>query len=249
MKNHHLNAVVFGATVAAIAFTLLSSRLTGATPAPKAIVSYPGGSAQTNPNAPFFATVAAAIKGDGTDAAATPIPAVVGNSHRDEPLPGWLPAGVLSWEAEIHEASNAVDLDPLALAAVMAVECPSGDTNCRSSVGAMSLGQIMPDTATFIQNASGIPCAGDPWDGATSLRCAAWYYMLCLKTAGALWSKDNERAAIGVAASGYNGGPGFIPEMVARVRAGADPCDTGRYEEMRKHCAGVLAVWDRSGRK
>ena len=165
------------------------------------------------------------------------------------PLPAWLPAGVLSWEAEIREASAEAGLDPLALAAVMATECPSGNARCLSPAGARGLLQVMPETAKQIQVATGFPCADDPFDGLTSLRCGAWYLVECLKASNELWRPGIEGPSLGVAAAGYNGGPGFIPGMVAKIRAGSGVCESHPYAESRRECQQVLDVWHRAGRK
>lgn len=180
---------------------------------------------------------------------AGPLPTALPTPNHAAPLPSWLPAGVLSWEAEIRTASSEAGLDPLALAAVMATECPSGNDRCLSPAGARGLLQVMPETARHIQLATGIPCADNPFDGLTSLRCGAWYLVECLKAANDLWQHGVEGPALGVAAAGYNGGPGFIPGMVAKVRAGSGVCESHPYAESRRECQQVLDVWHRAGRK
>ena len=75
------------------------------------------------------------------------------------PLPTWLPAGVLSWEAEIHEASERAGLDPLMLAILVSIECPSGNPECGSYMGAHGLAQFMPGTAAAVEARSGLPCS------------------------------------------------------------------------------------------
>jgi len=180
---------------------------------------------------------------------AGPLSTVAPTADHSEPLPRWLPAGVLSWEAEIRAASSEAGLDPLALAAVMATECPSGNERCLSSAGAMGLLQVMPDTAKYIQSVTGFPCLSNPFDGLTSLRCGAWYLVECLKASNDLWLHGVEGPALGVAAAGYNGGPGFIPGMVAKIKAGSGVCESHPYAESRRECQQVLDVWHRAGRK
>ena len=172
------------------------------------------------------------------------------------PLPTWLPAGVLGWEAEIHEAAARVDLDPLALAILVSIECPSGNPRCLSSVGARGLTQVMPKTARHIQDATGLPCADNPFDGATSLRCGAWYLRECMRLGSALWAPGREAETIGAAGIGYNAGPGRIAGVVAHVKGGGAACaapppddfSLENWQQPLSWCRQALDMWRRAGR-
>lgn len=139
-------------------------------------------------------------------------------------LPDWLPAGVRAHSALIHQAAADVGLDPLALALLQSVECPSGDAACTSVSGARGLAQVMPGTATGIEAATGYPCTSQAHDPLTSLRCGGWYFAQRLKSAGAIWRDGDEAPALGAAGIGYNAGPLYIPQVVAHVQAGGEVC-------------------------
>ncbi len=135
------------------------------------------------------------------------------------PLPTWLPAGVLRWEAEIHAAAAEAGLDPLALAILVSIECPSGNPNCGSYAGAVGLSQFMPGTADAVGQRSGIPC-WNRTDPAVSLRCGAYHFVELLSMCGAVWQDGRESPALACAGAGYNAGPGYIPAMVRHIQAG-----------------------------
>ncbi len=165
------------------------------------------------------------------------------------PLPTWLPAGVLAYESEIRQAAADVGLDPLALAILAAIECPSGNSGCTSYVGARGLAQVMPGTATLIEGATGYPCRAQAHDPLTSLRCGGWYYVQALRAASPLWSPGHEADALGAAGIGYNGGPGLIPGVVAHVQAGGAVCDAPVPAESRRWCTMARDMWTRAGRQ
>lgn len=169
-------------------------------------------------------------------------------ARASEPLPEWLPAGVLMHEAVIREAAAAVGLDPLALAILQSIECPSGNPECRSGVGATGLGQVMPATAAEIQGVTGYPCVTQATDPLISLKCGGWYLVQRLKDASSLWSEDSESAALGAAGIGYSAGPGRIPVVVAYARAGGYVCDAPVPAESQKWCNMFIEAWHRSGR-
>lgn len=180
------------------------------------------------------------------DALATPLP----TPNMRAPLPTWLPAGVLMWEDEIREASARVQLDPLALAILVAIECPSGNAGCRSHIDppAVGLTQFMPGTADAVELRSGLPCS-DRTDGPTSLRCGAYHLVELLSMCGALWRQDAEGDALACAGTGYSAGPGYIPAMKAHIRAGGDPRTAPIPAETRLWVSKALDMWTRAGRQ
>ena len=165
------------------------------------------------------------------------------------PLPTWLPAGVLGWEAEIHEAAARVDLDPLALAILVSIECPSGNQNCRSHIEppAVGLTQFMPGTAAAVEQRSGLPCS-DRADGVTSLRCGAYHLVELLSMCSALWAEGREANALACAGTGYSAGAGYIPAFRRHVLAGGDPRTAPIPAETRLWVSKALDMWRRAGR-
>lgn len=218
-----------------------------------------GGAAVTDPSAPFFSTVAASIGQDlstetpraSSPAATSELPQAAAVSRVGEPLPRTFPPGVLLWEEQIQQAAKELGIDPAAIAAVMTAECPSGNQNCTSSVGAMGLMQVMPGTARGIAAASGFGCSANPYDPMTSIRCGAHYFIGCMRAAARLWRPGHEVDMIGAAAAGYNGGPGYIPSIVAGKLAnpGASVCNFAPFSESRKHCRIVTEAWLAAGRR
>lgn len=170
-------------------------------------------------------------------------------ARASEPLPEWLPSGVLRHEAVIREAAAAVGLDPLALAILTSIECPVGDPACRSWVGATGLTQIMPGTAAYIQGATGYPCITQATDPLTSLKCGSWYFLECLRTVGALWQEDSESAALGAAGVAYNWGPGNVGPVVRYAQQGGYVCDGPMPAESKSWCMQMVTAWDRAGRQ
>lgn len=165
------------------------------------------------------------------------------------PLPTWLPAGVLQYEAEIRQAARDVGLDPLALAILAAIECPSGNAGCTSYVGARGIAQIMPATAATLEMQTGYPCTSMPHDPLTSLRCGSSYYAQGLRAASALWTSGREVDAIGAAGIGYNGGNGLVPRVVAHVQAGGAVCDSPVPAESQRWCSMATDMWRKAGRQ
>lgn len=192
-----------------------------------------------------------------TQRALAPTPTPPPTADHSLPLPAWMPAGVLTHEATIHQVAAETGLDPLALAILVAIECVTGDPYCTSPDGARGLGQVMPGTAADIEAATGYPCTAQPYDPLTSLQCGGWYFVQAMRAAGALWSPDLERYAIGAAGIGYNSGPGNIPHVVRHVRAGGDPCTTPHpdsfsaqnWEQPLSWCRQALDMWARAGRQ
>lgn len=165
------------------------------------------------------------------------------------PLPTWLPAGVLQYEAEIRQAARDVGLDPLALAILAAIECPSGNAGCTSYVGARGLAQVMPATGVSIEAATGYPCSSQAHDPLTSLRCVGWYYVQCLRAAAPLWADGREVDAIGASGMLYNAGPGFASVVVRHVQAGGNVCEAPVPAESRRWCSMATNMWRKAGRQ
>lgn len=178
---------------------------------------------------------------------AGPLPTALPTPNHAAPLPSWLPAGVLSWEAEIRTASSEAGLDPLALAILMSIECPSGNANCGSFAGAVGLTQFMPATADAVESRSGIPCS-DRTDGETSLRCGAYHFVELLQSCSELWYHGREGNALACAGTGYSAGAGYIPAFKAHVQAGGDPRTAPIPSETRLWVSKALDMWTRAGR-
>lgn len=179
---------------------------------------------------------------------AGPLSTALPTADHAAPLPSWLPAGVLSWEAEIRTASREAGLDPLALAILMSIECPSGNANCGSWAGAVGLTQFMPATADAVESRSGIPCS-DRTDGPTSLRCGAYHFVELLQSCGSLWYHGREANALACAGTGYSAGAGYIPAFKAHVLAGGDPRTAPIPSETRLWVSKALDMWTRAGRQ
>lgn len=179
---------------------------------------------------------------------AGPLPTALPTPNHAAPLPSWLPAGVLSWEAEIRTASSEAGLDPLALAILMSIECPSGNEHCGSWAGAKGLTQFMPATADAVESRSGIPCS-DRTDGPTSLRCGAYHFVELLQSCSGLWYHGREGDALACAGTGYSAGAGYIPAFKAHVQAGGDPRTAPIPSETRLWVSKALDMWTKAGRK
>lgn len=250
------NAVWVGVAVFALAFVRLTAVQGGGLTNCVALTGHPGAVVC---NGRVLAAEAATVPtggqaaGELTDAfrkavtgAAAPRP----TANPQEPLPTWLPVGVLAWEDEIREASARVQLDPLALAILVAIECQSGNPGCRSHIDppAVGLAQFMSGTAAAVEQRSGLPCS-DRTDGPTSLRCGAYHLVELLSMCGALWRQDAEGDALACAGTGYSAGAGYIPAMKAHVRAGGDPRTAPIPAETRLWVSKALDMWRRAGRQ
>jgi len=165
------------------------------------------------------------------------------------PLPRTLPQGVLQYEPLIMEAAASVGLDPLALAALVSVECPSGNAGCTSpGIGAMGLTQFMPGTAAAVAQRSGLPCLAQAYDPETSLRCGAFHFVELLRQCADLWAPGLEGPALACAGSGYNAGPGTIGAFKAAIRSGVPVREAARYSETQRWVTLFLDVWEGAGR-
>jgi hypothetical protein len=238
-----MTAFRFGALTAAAALFYLVTR-----PVPGACVPLPGQPGATVCGGRVdrgLIAFAAAPEPTIETIVADPLPTV----DTDAPLPPWMPAGVLIHEVTIRQAARELGLDPLALAILAAIECPSGNAACTSYVGARGLAQVMPATGATIEAATGYPCSSQAHDPLTSLRCGGWYYVQCLRAAAPLWADGREVDAIGAAGSGYNGGPGFIPAIVRHVQAGGAVCEAPVPAESRRWCSMATDMWRKAGRQ
>ncbi len=239
-----------GAFVAAFVFVRLTSvqmRAPDCVPLP----DHPGAVVCGAVPARVGVALAAPLEGAATvetilaDALATPLP----TPNMRAPLPTWLPAGVLGHEAEIRSAAAEAGLDPLALAILVAIECPSGNAGCTSYVGARGIAQIMPATASSLEQQTGFPCTSQAHDPLTSLRCGSAYYLQGLRAAAPLWALGREADAIGAAGIGYNGGNGLVPRVVAHVQAGGAVCEAPVPAESRRWCSMATDMWRKAGRQ
>ncbi len=163
-------------------------------------------------------------------------------------FPAWLGGGVLSHESAIRTAARELDLDPLALAVLVSIECPSGDAACTSYAGARGIAQVMPETAATIQGVTGYPCSTAPHDPLTSIRCGGWYFREGLRQASGVWRAGDESAALGAAGIGYNAGHGYIPVALSYVRSGGFVCDAPVPAQSRAWCNLFVDAWKRAGR-
>lgn len=180
---------------------------------------------------------------------AEPLPKEIPAPDYGAPLPAWMPAGVLTHEETIRQAARDVGLDPLVLAILAAIECPSGNAACTSYVGARGLAQIMPQTAVTLEMQTGYPCTSMAHDPLTSLRCGASYFVQGMRAASELWRPGKEVDAIGAAGIGYNAGNGMIPRVVQHVQAGGYVCDAPVPAESRRWCSMARDMWEKAGRQ
>lgn len=107
----------------------------------------------------------------------------------------------------IREQARANEIDPLLVAALIRVESKF-DIDNTSHVGAVGLMQLMPDTAAWIAQQSGIPYNGeqDLSNAETNIRLGTWYlaYLIDLY-------KGNSVTAV----AAYNAGPGRVSRWLS----------------------------------
>lgn len=166
------------------------------------------------------------------------------------------------YDAQIRQAATEIGLDPLALAILVQVES-GGRAGAVSPSGALGLTQVMPLTGASISAQTGLPCdAASLLQPMTNLRCGAWYFVQCLRQAGAVWSQGREAPALGAAGAGYNAGPGYIAQIVAYVQRGGEVCGfpqltpvAGDKRSMaavtaqaRSWCRQMVTAWRATGR-
>jgi soluble lytic murein transglycosylase len=102
----------------------------------------------------------------------------------------------------IEQSANEVDVDPLLVAAIVRVESKFKETNV-SRAGAIGLMQLMPDTAEWIAEQSGL-AYNNPQDLAqpgVNIRLGSWYVAYLEKR-----FNGNRIAAI----AAYNSGPSRV---------------------------------------
>ena len=121
---------------------------------------------------------------------------------------GALPAGAMRWQASIHRAAAAADIDPDLLTAVVWTESDFVP-DAVSHAGAVGLSQLMPATAEML----GV----DPNDPEQNLRGGARYLSDMI---------DRFDGRIDVALAAYNAGPTRVSQM---WDGGADVPISGPY--------------------
>ncbi|MBI3926945.1 MAG: lytic transglycosylase domain-containing protein [Armatimonadetes bacterium] len=119
----------------------------------------------------------------------------------------------------IVEAAEEHSIDPLLLASLIAQE--SGfEPQAVSPVGAMGLGQLMPETAELLGVA-------DPWDPRENLRGAARYLSWQLER----WEDSADPVSLALAS--YNAGPGAVEQY-----GGIPP-----YAETQNYVASISSLY------
>ncbi len=113
----------------------------------------------------------------------------------------------LRYEAEIRAAAAEQGLEPTFVAGVIYVESRY-DPDVQSSQGAYGLMQVLPQTASFISERSGI--TGDYRDPGTNVRMGAWYLDYLL-------GRYEGDEALALAA--YNSGEGQVDAWLAEGRS------------------------------
>ncbi|QIN78215.1 transglycosylase SLT domain-containing protein [Rubrobacter marinus] len=113
----------------------------------------------------------------------------------------------LRYEDQIRAAAAENGLEPAFVAGVIYVESRY-DPDVRSSQGAYGLMQVLPQTATFISERSGI--TGDYRDPGTNVRMGAWYLSYLL-------GRYDGNEALALAA--YNSGEGQVDSWLAEGRS------------------------------
>ncbi len=113
----------------------------------------------------------------------------------------------LRYEAEIRAAAAEQGLEPAFVAGVIYVESRY-DPDIQSSRGAYGLMQVLPQTASFISERSGI--IGDYRDPGTNVRMGAWYLDYLLGR------YDGDEA---LALAAYNSGEGQVDAWLAEGRS------------------------------
>lgn len=133
----------------------------------------------------------------------------------------------LEYEEEIQAAAEEYGVEPSLVAAVIRTESRF-DPTVESSRGAYGLMQLLPGTASFISERSGVQ--GDYRDPETNIRIGTWYlgYLLHQRYDGDL------RLVL----AAYNSGEGQVDAWVAE-----EGFDIGRdipFDETREYVVNVL---------
>jgi soluble lytic murein transglycosylase len=133
----------------------------------------------------------------------------------------------LEYEGTIQAASAEYGVEPALVAAVIRTESRFAHDG-ESSRGAYGLMQILPETAAFIQERSGIP--GDYREPATNIRMGTWYLAYLYGR-----YEGDERLVL----AAYNSGEGRVDRWLSEgrdVAGGEIP-----FAETRNYVGDVLA--------
>ncbi len=135
----------------------------------------------------------------------------------------------LRYEAEIRAAAAEHNLEPAFIAGVIYAESRF-DPDVQSSPGAYGLMQVLPDTATFISERSGI--TGDYRDPGTNVRMGAWYLSY-------LHGRYDGDEALTLAA--YNSGEGQVDSWLSEGRSLPEEIP---FQETREYVTNVAEARD-----
>jgi soluble lytic murein transglycosylase len=132
----------------------------------------------------------------------------------------------LEYEGTIREVSAAHDLEPTFVAAVVYTESRFWPV-VRSHRGAYGLMQLLPQTATFIRERSGIE--GDYRDPRVNLRMGAWYLS---------YLEDRYLGDERLVLAAYNSGEGQVNAWISEK--GFDVGEDIPFQETREYVENVL---------
>lgn len=135
----------------------------------------------------------------------------------------------LRYEAEIRAAAAEQGLEPAFVAGVIYVESRY-DPDIQSSRGAYGLMQVLPETAAFIAERSGI--TSDYRDPGTNIRMGAWYLNY-------LQGRYDSDETLTLAA--YNSGEGQVDSWLAEGRSLPQEIP---FQETRDYVANVAEARD-----
>jgi peptidoglycan lytic transglycosylase len=132
----------------------------------------------------------------------------------------------LEYEGTIREVSAAHDLEPTLVAAVVYTESRFRP-EVQSHRGAYGLMQLLPRTATFIRDRSGIE--GDYRDPRVNLRMGAWYLS---------YLEDRYMGDERLMLAAYNSGEGQVDAWISEK--GFDVGEDIPFQETREYVENVL---------
>jgi soluble lytic murein transglycosylase len=132
----------------------------------------------------------------------------------------------LEYEGTIREVSAAHNLEPTLVAAVVYTESRFRP-EVRSHRGAYGLMQLLPQTATFIRERSGIE--GDYRDPRVNLRMGAWYLS---------YLEDRYLGDERLVLAAYNSGEGQVNAWISEK--GFDVGEDIPFQETREYVENVL---------
>ena len=159
---------------------------------------------------------------------------IAADSPREDSGPiVWLPEPMLAWEGLLTEAGKRHQVDPALLSIVALLES-WGNPDAESSLGALGLMQIMPETGRQIAARRGIEGfkVEELRDPATNLDFGAW---LLSRHLAEFEKADDPTRTVTLAAAAYNGGP----KAARALDAGVD----GLSEETRRYVHFVTRLW------